>query len=228
MSGRTQAAEPASPPRGLPERLPDGERLVWQGAPDWQLLTRRAFHVRGLAAYFGVIVALCAALSIHGGASIAETAMSTLRLALFALVPIALAVLYAWMVSRATVYTITSRRVVLHIGLALPVTINMPFRMIDAAGLNARADGSGDICLLLNPADRLAYLVLWPHARPWRFARTEPMLRALPDAARVGQFLARALAASAGAPVQPSPETDAAVDAAGSRQRAAAQQGFAA
>lgn len=221
MSGRTQADESSRPPRGLPERLPDGERLIWQGAPDWRLLARRAFHVRGLTAYFGVIVALCAALSVNGGASVAETAASTLRLTVLAVVPIALAMLYAWLVSRATVYTITSRRVVLHIGLALPVTINMPFRMIDAAGLSARADGSGDICLLLQPGDRLAYLVLWPHARPWRFARTEPMLRALPDAAQVGQLLSRALAASAGAPVPPSLEAEDVADAAGSCPRAA-------
>ena len=217
MSGATQ---PSGPPRGLPERLPDGERLLWQGAPDWRLLARRAFHVRGLAVYFGVIVALCAVLSVNGGASVVETAASTLRLTLLALVPLGLAMLYAWLVSRATVYTITSQRVVLHIGLALPVTINIPFRMIDAAGLDARADGSGDMCLLLQPGDRLAYLVLWPHARPWRFARSEPMLRALPDAAQVGQLLARALAASAGAPVPPLLEAENVVDATGSRPRA--------
>lgn len=223
-----QADEQSAPPRGLPERLPDGERLIWQGAPDWRLLARSALHVRGLAAYFGVIVALCAALSIQGGASLAESAASTLRLASLALVPLGLAMLYAWMVSRATVYTITSRRVVMHIGLALPVTINMPFQMIDAASLNVRADGSGDICLLLDSGNRLAYLVLWPHARPWRIARTEPMLRALPDAARVGQLLSRALAASAGAPVPPSPETDDAVGAVEPRATATARQGVAA
>lgn len=215
-------------PRGLPERLPDGERLIWQGAPDWKLLARRAFHVRGLAVYFGVIVALCAALSIQDGASFGETAVSTLRQTLFALVPLALAVLYAWMVSRATVYTVTDRRVVMRIGLALPVTINLPFRMIESAGLNARADGAGDICLLLNSADRIAYLVLWPHARPWRLTRAEPMLRALPDAARVGQLLGRALAASAGAAVSAAPETVDAADAARPRTPVAARQGVAA
>ena len=220
MSGRTGAGDRSGAPRGLPERLPDGERLIWQGAPDWWLLARSALHVRGLAAYFGVIIASCAASSIHGGASVAESAAATLRLGALALVPLVLALLYARMLSRAAVYTITSRRVVMRIGLALPVTINIPFPMIDAAGLNARADGGGDICLLLQPGNRLAYLVLWPHARPWRFARSEPMLRALPDAAQVGQLLARALAASAGAPVPPSPETEDAADAAGSRGRA--------
>jgi hypothetical protein len=47
--------------------------------------------------------------------------------------------------------------------------------------------------------------MLWPHARPWRMARTEPMLRGIPDVSRVSQILARALAASAGVAVQAAP-----------------------
>jgi hypothetical protein len=43
--------------------------------------------------------------------------------------------------------------------------------------------------------------MLWPHARPWRMARAEPSLRAIPDAAHAGQILGRALAASADMPV---------------------------
>jgi len=28
------------PVPGLPQRLPQGERILWQGAPDWQTLAR--------------------------------------------------------------------------------------------------------------------------------------------------------------------------------------------
>ena len=31
------------PVRGLPAELPRGERLIWQGAPDWRLLAIQAF-----------------------------------------------------------------------------------------------------------------------------------------------------------------------------------------
>ena len=58
-------------------------------------------------------------------------------------------------------------------------------------------DGSGAIALQLAPGNKLAFLILWPHARPWRFTQPDPMLRGLPDAARVANLLARALAASA-------------------------------
>jgi len=34
---------------GLPSTLPAGERIVWQGSPDWKQLAVHAFHVRKIA-----------------------------------------------------------------------------------------------------------------------------------------------------------------------------------
>ena len=208
-------------PRGLPECLPDGERLLWQGAPDWRVLARQAFHIRGLAVYFGVIVAYCFGSSALGGKPLAGAALSAAELAGVALVPIAFLAAYAWAVGRATVYSITNRRVVIQLGLALPMAINLPFEKVETAALKGRENGFGDISLLLNARDKIAYLVLWPHARPWRLARPEPMLRAVPDAGRVGQLLARALAASADMPVPVTPEAQPG-HAAGSKEPVAA------
>ena len=129
---------------------------------------------------------------------------------------------YAWLTSRCTLYTITDRRLVMRVGIALPMTFNLPFSSIESAGLKCWADGNGSIVLTLAPGERLAYLVLWPHARPWRMARTEPMLRCIPDAARVAQTLARALAAAAEMPVQASTEP---VSASGARPREPAAPG---
>lgn len=188
-------------PRGLPERLPDGEQLLWQGAPDWRMLARSLFKVRGLALYFSAIIVVCLALDIVDGRPLQATAMSTLQLAGAALGAIGFLVGYAWLISRAAVYSITSQRVVLKVGLAVPMTINLPFSKIESVAMKPRPDGCGDITLTLNPTDRIAYFVLWPHARPWRMARGEPTFRAIPDAAHAGQVLARALATSAGLPV---------------------------
>jgi len=193
-------------PRGLPERLPEGERLLWQGAPDWRRLAQHAFHVRGLAIYFGAIVAYCLASAIFDGKPLRDVAISTALLAGAALLPIGFLTAYSWLVGRTTVYTVTDQRVVLRFGLALPMTINLPYSKIEAAALKPLANGFGDISLLLNSGDKLAYLVLWPHARPWRLKRPEPMLRAIPEAASVGQMLARALAASADMPAPVAPE----------------------
>lgn len=194
----------AEPVRGLPERLPAGERLLWQGVPDAKALARQAFHVRTLAFYFAALLAWNAAASLSGGA--AAAARSTLLPALLAAGALGLLMLLARLTARTTVYTITSRRVVIRFGIALPVTVNLPFAAIESAGLREHASGTGDIPLLLAIPKGLPWPVLWPHVRPWRITRPQPMLRAVPDAARAAQILARALAASASQPAPASPQ----------------------
>jgi hypothetical protein len=39
----------------------------------------------------------------------------------------------------------------------------------------------------------VAYLLLWPHARPLHFRNPQPCLRAIPDADQVAKLLATAL-----------------------------------
>jgi hypothetical protein len=99
--------------------------------------------------------------------------------------------------------------VVLRFGVAIPMAFNLPFRQIKTAGLRRHADGSGDIPLKLMGVERIAYVVLWPHARPWHFAPAEPMLRAIANPARVAEILAGALAADAGTRTEAAPETPA-------------------
>lgn len=184
------------PVPGLPERLPEGERILWQGAPAWRLLARRAFRIRALATYLGVLWLWLAASTAANGAGRHALAMLGGNLAL-GLVALGLVAAFCWLTQRSTVYTITDRRLVIRFGIALPLTVNVPFTMVSSAGVKADKQGRGDITLALLPARRIAYLVLWPHARPWKLAHTEPMLRALPDAVQVAQILSRALAASA-------------------------------
>ena len=183
--------------RGLPERLPEGERILWQGAPDWRVLACRTFHIRKLALYFGALVAWVIADAALRGEPPPAVAVSFLRAAGLAAVPLALVSAYAWCVARGSVYTVTDRRVVMRIGIALPLTINLPFAKIDAAGLNERA---GDIALRLRGGATRGYVILWPHARPWRLGRAEPTLRGLRDAGSVARILSRSLAASADMP----------------------------
>jgi hypothetical protein len=175
------------PVRGLPAALPPGERILWQGAPDWRILARHAFHVRLVAAYFGVLIAGGVATGAYRGAAI------TLALGVAG---VALLHLLAWLSARATVYTITNRRIVLRIGIALPMCINLPLPSVAAARLALHANGSGDIALALLERQRVGYALLWPHARAWRLSSPEPSLRALADAQTVATLVARVLAST--------------------------------
>ena len=184
--------------RGLPEPLPPGEHIVWQGAPDWRALAVRAFHVRSLAIYFALMLAWRVGSQLADGAGVADAAKSIALLLPLALLALGILTLLAWLSSRTTVYTLTDKRLVMRVGIVLSVTFNLPLRVINAAALRPASHGTGDIALTLAEGDRIAYLQLWPHARPWRVRRPEPMLRVVPDAARVGQLLADITAALAG------------------------------
>jgi hypothetical protein len=187
---------------GAPEPLPAGETVLWQGAPSWLALAERAFHVRHVAIYFAALLIWRIAATLADGGRAAAAAISALWILLPALAAVGVLMALAWLFAATTRYTITSRRVVMQIGVALPTIINIPFRRVAAAALKTYTTGSGDIPLRTLGEDQMAYLLLWPHVRPWRFTRPEPMLRAVPDAARVAEILARAAAAE----TQPSPE----------------------
>lgn len=203
------------PPRGLPEPLPEGERILWQGSPRWQSLARRVFHTRMILIYFGVLIGWRIISMAHDGFPIGEIALGATWIACVGAAAMLIVSVLSWLMARTTIYTITTRRVVLRFGVALPMTINVPFAVVKTAALKTDATGVGDIALSLSGKDRIAYLVLWPHARPWKMAPAEPSLRAIPDAAAVGEILGDALAqchpmASATMPSLPksSPEWD--------------------
>jgi len=205
--------------RGLPGPLPSGESILWQGSPRWEGIARRVFHIRKLAIYFGAIL-VCRELYFMSTASSASSlAISGLWLIGVAAAALGLLSLIAWLIGRTTIYTITNRRIVLQIGMALPMNINIPFRLVESAGLHSHPDGTGDIQLSLAAGERIAYLALWPHARPWRLAHAEPLLRCVPEAAAVAQVLARALAAASAVPVRAAPEAASGAEA---RRRATA------
>lgn len=185
---------------GLPEPLPADERLLWQGSPHWPTLAREAFHLRKIALYFGLLLAWRMAELLAA----ATPPLALLKLmappVLLAGLGLGVVALMAWLSARSTVYTVTSRRVVMRIGIVLTVTFNLPHGCIAAAGLRRGRQGRGDIALQLAGSDRIAWLHLWPHVRPWQVRQAQPMLRALPQVAEVAALLVvaqQALAADA-------------------------------
>ncbi|MEQ8405985.1 MAG: photosynthetic complex putative assembly protein PuhB [Oceanicaulis sp.] len=185
---------------GLPEELPEGERILWRGGPDWKALALHVFHVRAVAIYFTVLAVWKTGTALAAGRGALDALASAGMVVLFAAAALGLLVLFAWLMARSTIYTVTSARVVMRIGVALPKTVNVPYAVIGSAALKLRKGGDGDIPLQLTGQNRAAYLHLWPHARPWRLAKAEPMLRGVPDAAKVAETLAGALAETAGQP----------------------------
>jgi len=190
MEERTEVEQ--SRIRGIPEPLPAGERLLWEGGPEFGPLLREAFHVRALLAYFAVLALFPFLGSGDGG--IPPLAQATWILLLGG-VMVGLAALMARLTVRTTTYAITDRRVVLRIGIALSAVVNVPLDKIGEVGLRQGKGGVGDIALSLRNTRSIGYLFLWPHARPWRVGAPEPMMRGVADAASVGALLRDAVLA---------------------------------
>ena len=185
----------------LPAPLPRGERLIWQGKPSVKGLALRAFHVREVPLYFGVFLAW-RLWSLHAnGAPLADYAWVTAATVVPAIISVAVLTGLAWLFARAATYTVTSKRVLLQVGVALPMTMNVPLSKIAGAALKSYRDGSGDIPLKLADNERVSHLLLWPHVRPWKLITSEPMLRAVPHAAIAAAKLNEALMG------QPGPQT---------------------
>ena len=185
--------------------LAPGEAMLWQGTPQWRAVARRLFRVPLVGGYFAFLMAWRAASTAITGTLGARVAQTEAILLAGAVAAFGILLAVAWAVARTTQYTITTHGVVLRYGVGLPTVLVVPYRAVAHLGLRVHRDHTGDLALTLRPGQHIGYARLWPHARGWRFARPEPMLRAVAQGAVVGALLSRALAAAAPAPAEAVP-----------------------
>jgi hypothetical protein len=183
---------------GLPANLPEGENILWQGSPSASATAWRVLHIGWVGAYFAALLAWRLVAGLSDGHTMMQIATDSIPLTVVAVSAIAILALLARLIARTTIYTITSRRLVMRFGVALPISVNLPFKAIRSAGAALRADGTGDVAIEVDDLGRLTYLHLWPHTRAWHVRKAQPSLRAVPDAQNVAALLSRALNAAAG------------------------------
>lgn len=181
------------PVRGLPEALPEGEHILWQGQPNWWSLAQESLSLRWVAGYFVFLFAwrTTAGAATRPWLDAASDASFFLVLGLIVCV---LLMLVSLIQAKATVYTITNKRVAMRIGAALTMTLNLPFKQVHNADLRLRKSGHGSISLEMNPEGGMgfSYILTWPHIRPWKLKHPQPALRCIPDARSVAAILAEA------------------------------------
>jgi|SRR6056297_1138025 hypothetical protein len=181
----------SEPVRGLPERPPEGERILWQGRPHGWWLTWDSLSLPWVAGYFAFLT-LWRFFTVIDQVTLARAVALSVPFVIMGGIVIALLLVVGYVQARATVYTITNRRVAMRIGAALTVTLNLPYSQIASADLRRGRGGTGTIALDLMGDTKLGYLVCWPHVRPWRMRRPQPALRSIPDAENVARILAEA------------------------------------
>ena len=188
------------------KRLMEGERILWEGRPAWRAVALDVVRVGWIAAYLAVWLIWNAAQDRLAGLGPLETLRAGLPLLCAGLVVLVACAGFAYAIARTTRYTLTNERCILRYGVALTATLSLPLRRIAAVSVAVRAGGAGDIPLRLKPGARVRYLKLWPHARPWRYAAAEPMLRGVPDAVAIAALLSQAAAQVTPGVLHPAPE----------------------
>ena len=196
MSHDDFAVEPVP---GLPERPPKGEQILWQGRPNWWVLTCESLNLYWVIGYF---VALFAwrFITLIDRVPVDTAFSASFPFIILGAAAAVLLMIIGYVQARATMYTITNRRVAMRIGAALTVTLNLPFTRIARADFDLRRRGTGTIAFDLLGDTRLSYLVCWPHVRPWKMRKTQPALRCIPDAHRIAQIMSEAAEAQINTP----------------------------
>ncbi len=180
----------------LPSDIPEGETVLWYGQPDWVSLARNAYRADFVALYFLGLMGWNA-LTIGTESGLWDALVAVVSILALALLALGLLGLLAYLSAHTTFYIITSRRIVMKIGIALPIFFNLPFSQINSAALGLFSDGTGDLPLTLVKTRRIAYLHLWPHARPFHFSNPEPTLRCIPQAQMIADVLSKAMVTEA-------------------------------
>ena len=172
--------------------LAANEVVVWQGQPSWFGTARLILRGDLILLYFVLLAIVGSISAIRSGRSLSSVA-GVLPPAL--LVAGILAGL-AFFIARTTHYIVTSHRVIIRFGAAIPRAVAIPLRQVASMSVAVRRNGRGDIVLQPKDGRALRFLKLWPHVRPFRFASPEPMLCDIADAGLVATRLARLLAQS--------------------------------
>ena len=177
------------PTPGLPGDLPEGEHVLWQASPSWDAMAKRVFQVYTVLLYFLILIAAHLIYRMMDGAPISMLTGTLAWQGALALTVVSILAVMAKLYATSTLYTITSRRLIIRSGLALPMIVNLPLTKVQSAGLRRLRDGTGDISFLPVEGTKVFWLMLWPHVRPLIFRRVQPLLRGIEDPDEVARLL---------------------------------------
>ena len=164
--------------------------MVWQGRPTVAAMARRVFFIPHLALYFGLLIAGHTVYRLMEGVSAAQVLGTFVWQAGLAATVL---VLLAWLArsyAASVMYTLTSERLVIRSGVALPMMVNIPIEQITAADMRVYRDGTGDIVLTPVADRKLHWVLLWPNVSAWYSRPIRPLLRGLAEPHRAADAFA--------------------------------------
>jgi len=191
FAGNLPAHGAGEVPEGLSDiilRRGENEEILWRGRPQFSGLAITAFHTKWIALYFA---------GLAGFSGWSYGLGSGLTLAVMGLGLLAILYVLAYLYSKNSHYVLTNERLLILTGLAVEKRVSIPLSSVGAAHLKMRSGDVGTIALQISGERQLGYLVLWPHVRPFRFNRTQPLIRVVENAPEVARLLTEAVAGRA-------------------------------
>jgi len=187
LAGHLPAHAAGEVPEGLSDiilRRGENEKILWRGKPQFWGLAATAFHTPTVAIYFALLTVISGiSYGLGSGTTIAVMGIGAL------LILYVLAFLY----SKKSHYVLTNERLLILTGLTVEKRISVPLSQVGAAHLKMRGQDVGTIALEISGSRQIGYLVLWPHARPLRFSKPQPLIRVVKNAPEVAKLLTEAV-----------------------------------
>ena len=162
---------------GIAEPLPEGEVVLWSAHPVPWTFARRQFRLQWVAVWFLGLALWRATETLQAGGSGHDALLRALGQLPLAVGALGLLSGLGLAMARSTTYALTRRRLVMNVGVALPITINIPLRFIDGASVRHRAAGVSDLALTIAGGHKVKLFALWPHVRDPLARSIEPTLR---------------------------------------------------
>ncbi|MEO1188424.1 MAG: photosynthetic complex putative assembly protein PuhB, partial [Pseudomonadota bacterium] len=157
-------------------------------------LAFNAFRLRWVLGYFIAMTVFRIANLSSNAASSAQMTDVLMSSTLFCAAAFGLILALSFAMSRAALFTITNKRVVMRYGAAIRKYVNVPFSKMAGAQLIRKSARVGDISVQLDEdRGRPPYLHLWPFVRPFKYSKPQPMMRGIEDVEKVASILARAV-----------------------------------
>ena len=153
------------PIRGLPERPPEGEVILWQGEPNWLRLTVDSLNLWWVLAYF-IFLFVWRFISVSDLMPIDQALLVSFPFLALALIVALLLLLIGFIQAKATVYTITNKRIVMRIGAALTLTLNLPFTEIENAAIASSSKNFGSIAIDTKNDAKFSFCLLYTSPSP--------------------------------------------------------------
>ena len=175
-------------PDEVGKSIPSGEKIFWNGKPNWKSFGYHAFGVKYFSIYF-FVCALYAVSQIDAIFSFGAFFTKFIPYLISGILAGTILLLLSYFSARHTCYVITEKRIVIRTGVALVFLLNMPFKNILSIDMKTLAQGRGNVIFKVQSKKRIPYLSCWPSVKSGSFFEPIPAFRSIRDIEKIGQII---------------------------------------